>query len=150
MAVQQPCIKFMVVDGAKAPTKGTPDSACFDLYCHGTYDIYSYLVSPMSTKVHTGVFVDIPKGYHLEIYLRSSVGLKTYLRLANGVGIIDSDYTGELILLVDNIGRSLHVVHDGDRLAQCLLVKDTPCKWQKVSKIADKSSIHAGFGSTGR
>ena len=144
----KPIIKFKLAEGAKPPSKGTPASACFDLYVHGTYDIYSYLVSPHATKVRTGVYADIPAGYHLEVYLRSSTGLKTYLRLANQVGIIDSDYKGEIILLVENLGRSLYVLHDGDRIAQCRLVKDEVYDWQQVDEIAE--STHEGFGSTGR
>lgn len=135
-------------EDAKLPTKGTGESACYDVYAHGTYDIYSHLVS-MPVLIGTGIALEIPKGYHVEVYLRSGVAAKTYLRLANGVGVVDSDYVGELKLIVDNIGRGVFTVHDGDRIGQIRLVKDENYRLVEVDKIT-KESTHQGFGSTGR
>lgn len=143
-----PIIRFTLAEGAHAPTKATAESACFDLYAFGNYDIYSHLIG-VSPLIHTGVFVDIPKGYHIEVYLRSGVSHKTCLRLANGTGIIDSDYKGEIMLIVDNIGRGCYPVRDGDRLAQCMLVKNQPTKWELVDEL-NVESTHGGLGSTGR
>lgn len=143
-----PELRFTLADGAKAPTKATEGSACYDLYALGNYNIYSHLLGP-SPLIRTGVSVSIPAGYHIEIYLRSGVSHKTCLRLANAVGIIDSDYTDEIMLIVDNIGRGCYTVKDGDRLAQMMLVKNTECKLVQVDSL-DKESTHTGFGSTGR
>lgn len=144
----KPILKFKrLYDDARLPKRATPESACLDVYAHGTYDVYSHLVSTPA-MIGTGVAMDIPKGYHVEVYLRSGVASKTFLRLANSVGIIDSDYKGELKLLVDNIGRGVYTIHDGDRIAQIKLVKDAVFEVEEVDDIAE--STHGGFGSTGR
>lgn len=141
-------LRIKVVDGAKSPTKATEGSACYDLYAHGNYNLYSHLLGP-SPLIHTGVYVDIPDGYHIEVYLRSGVSHKTCLRLANAVGIIDSDYKDEIMLIVDNIGRGCYTVKDGDRIAQMMLVKNEAYDIEQVDDFS-KESTHAGFGSTGR
>ena len=144
----KPILKFKKLhDDARLPKRATPDSACLDVYAHGTYDVYSHLVSTPA-MIGTGVALDIPKGYHVEVYLRSGVAAKTFLRLANSVGIVDSDYKGELKLIVDNIGRGVYTIHDGDRIAQIKLVKDAVFDIEEVDEIAE--STHGGFGSTGR
>lgn len=132
---------------ARIPTKATPESACYDVYAHGTYDVYSHLVCT-PPLIGTGCAFEIPKGYHIEVNIRSGVSHKTFLRLANGTGIVDSDYTGELMLIVDNIGRGVYTVHDGDRIGQIRLVKDEEYKMEEVDDV--KQGTHAGFGSTGR
>ena len=141
-------LRIKVADGAKAPTKATEGSACYDLYAHGSYNVYSHLLGP-SPLIHTGVFVDIPDGYHIEVYLRSGVSHKTCLRLANAVGIIDSDYKDEIMLIVDNIGRGCYTVQDGDRIAQMMLVKNESYDIEQVDDFS-KESTHGGLGSTGR
>lgn len=144
----KPILKFKkLYDDAQLPKRATPESACLDVYAHGTYDVYSHLVSTPSL-IGTGVAMDIPKGYHVEVYLRSGVAAKTFLRLANSVGIIDSDYKGELKLIVDNIGRGVYTIHDGDRIAQIKLVKDAVFDIEETDEIAE--GTHGGFGSTGR
>lgn len=144
----KPILKFKkLYDDARLPKRVTPESACLDVYAHGTYDVYSHLVSTPA-MIGTGVAMDIPKGYHVEVYLRSGVAAKTFLRLANSVGIIDSDYKGELKLIVDNIGRGVYTIHDGDRIAQIKLVKDAVFDVEEVDEITE--GTHEGFGSTGR
>ena len=78
----KPILKFKrLYDDARLPKRATPESACLDVYAHGTYDVYSHLVSTPA-MIGTGVAMDIPKGYHVEVYLRSGVAAKTFLRLA--------------------------------------------------------------------
>lgn len=140
---------YRIDDNAKLPTKATEGSACFDLYAHGTYDIYSHLIG-QSPLVGTGIIADIPEGYHLEVYIRSGVSHNTCLRLANCVGIIDSDYVGEIKLIIDNIGRGVYVIHDGDRIAQCRLVKNEEFDTVELTKPPIRDNVHEGFGSTGK
>lgn len=141
---------YRIDEDAKLPTKATEGSACFDLYAHGTYDIYSHLIGP-SPLVGTGVIADIPNGYHLEVYIRSGVSHNTCLRLTNSVGIIDSDYVGEIKLIIDNIGRGVHVIHSGDRIAQCRLVKNEEFVTIELTERPTRDNVHHdGFGSTGK
>lgn len=101
-------------------------------------------------KIRTGIAVEIPKGWHGEIHLRSSIGAKTKLRLANGTGIIDSDYRGELLLLVENIGKYEAAISAGQRIAQLILIKDTPFEVTVVDTLSKTERGTGGIGSTGK
>lgn len=131
---------------AVLPTKATPDSACYDLFVHGKYEIYFHGVFNRYL-INTGIALDIPKGYHVELYLRSGIALKTSLRLANHVGIIDSDYTGEIKLIVENIQACYLALTTGMRIAQMRLVKNEEYELVEVAELPENS--HGGFGSTG-
>lgn len=145
-----PKVSFKKVTAdAKAPFKATEGAACFDLYSNDTIRIYPQRGQDKAYMVPTGIKLFIPKGYHVQIYVRSSIGLKTKLRLANGTGIIDSDYTGEVMLLVENIGTVPFTINKGERIAQMMMVKNEPCELLEVYKDT-KDGSHGGFGSTGR
>lgn len=133
---------------AKPPYRATEGSACFDLYANDTVRIYPQRGQDKAYMIPTGIALYTPSGYHVQLYLRSSTGLKTKLRLANGTGIIDSDYTGEVILLVENIGVSAHTINKGERIAQMMLVKNVPTTLEEVEEATQEGG-HEGFGSTG-
>ena len=101
-------------------------------------------------KIRTGIAVEFPKGWHGEIHLRSSIGAKTKLRLANGTGIIDGDYTGELLLLVENVGKYEAAISAGHRIAQLILVRDTPFEVVVVDTLSETKRGSNGIGSTGK
>lgn len=134
---------------AKAPYRATASSACYDVFANDTVTLYPQRGQDKAYKVPTGVAFEIPEGYHLEVYVRSSTGLKTKLRLANGTGIVDSDYADELFLLVENIGSSVTRINKGERIAQVMLVENVPTKLVEVDSFA-KEGTHEGFGSTGK
>lgn len=134
---------------AKAPYLATASSACYDVFANDTVTLYPQRGQDKAYKVPTGVAFEIPEGYHLEVYVRSSTGLKTKLRLANGTGIVDSDYVDELFLLVENIGSSVTRINKGERIAQVMLVENVPTKLVEVDSLT-KEGTHEGFGSTGK
>lgn len=134
---------------AKAPYRATASSACYDVFANDTVTLYPQRGQDKAYKVPTGVAFEIPEGYHLEVYVRSSTGLKTKLRLANGTGIVDSDYVDELFLLVENIGSSVTRINKGERIAQVMLVENVPTKLVEVDSLT-KEGTHEGFGSTGK
>lgn len=116
-----------------------------------TETIYPQRGQEKAYLIHTGIALDIPKGYHAEVYLRSSAGKDTKFRLANGTGIIDNDYTGEIMLLVENIGPYVVRLNEGDRIAQLMLVKDVVFDLEEVEEITkDTKRGDNGFGSTGK
>lgn len=143
-------LKFArITPDAKAPYRATASSACYDVFATDTVTLYPQRGQDNAYKVPTGVAFEIPEGYHLEVYVRSSTGLKTKLRLANGTGIVDSDYVDELFLLVENIGSSVTRINKGERIAQVMLVENVPTKLVEVDSLA-KEGTHEGFGSTGK
>ena len=102
--------------------------------------------------LRTGIILDIPRGYSVRIYTRSSTPLKRGLMLANSVGIIDSDYVDELLLMFVNISNTMVRVEHGDRLAQGELL-ETPDEYfihTRSIKPTQKTDRNGGFGSTGK
>lgn len=143
-------LKFArITPDAKAPYRATASSACYDVFANDTVTLYPQRGQDKAYKVPTGVAFEIPEGYHLEVYVRSSTGLKTKLRLANGTGIVDSDYVDELFLLVENIGSSVTRINKGERIAQVMLVENVPTELVEVDSLT-KEGTHEGFGSTGK
>ena len=90
-----------------------------------------------ATKVHTGIALEVPSGHVGKIYLRSSTGANTKIRLANGTGIIDSDYRGELILLCENIGDGPVSLFSGDRIAQILIEPLANVTFKEVKELSE-------------
>ena len=101
------------------------------------------------TKVHTGLAMSIPKGYHAEVHIRSSWG-KRGIRLANCTGIIDSDYRGELKLLLINDTTDIYYAPEGERIAQLILVKDPVFTIKEVDELDETKRGKGGFGSTNK
>lgn len=132
----------------KTPEYATEHAAGIDLYCKTDRDV---IIKPKETvKIHTGLYVEIPDGFFGAVYPRSSTGVKKHLMLANTVGIIDSDYRGELMVFFYNYGDCDQVIENGDRLAQLVIQPYLRCEIKKVDELADSKRGDGGFGSTGK
>lgn len=135
-------------DNAMLPSQKTEGAAGFDLYTVEDVWIEPFNVVG-SVSISTGIALEIPKGYHGKLILRSSTGKNTRLRLSNQVGIIDSDYRGEIKILMDNMDRqSLHIMK-GTRLCQILIEANTPVEFVWSDSISKTKRASGGFGSTG-
>lgn len=134
---------------AVIPKRQTEGSVGFDLSSIEDMTIKNTNVQPKAYLIHTGIALDIPKGYHGKIFLRSSTGLNTKLRLANGTGIIDSDYKGEIMLIIENNARQYQTIRKGERIAQILIEKDEDVTFVETTK-APRQTRHRGLGSTGK
>jgi dUTP pyrophosphatase len=128
------------------PEPATGGAAGFDLAAAADIEI-----PPRSIRlVGTGLVIAVPDGHFLGIFARSSTPLKRGLMVANGVGIIDSDYCGpedEIKIQVFNITDAPVKVARGDRLAQGIILPAPRVEWEEVSETARPS--RGGFGSTG-
>ena len=128
------------------PEPATGGAAGFDLAAAADIEI-----PPRSIRlVGTGLVIAVPDGYFLGIFARSSTPLKRGLMVANGVGIIDSDYCGpadEIRIQVLNITDAAVKVARGDRLAQGIVLPCPRVEWDEVQDISQPS--RGGFGSTG-
>lgn len=122
---------------------GTEGSAGYDLKIK-----LDVVIKPREVLlVSTGISVDIPKGYFGLVVPRSSTGKKGLI-LKNTVGIIDSDYTGEILCNIENVGSETFLGYAGDRLFQLIIV---PCATPKVVYVDELKTTErgsAGFGST--
>lgn len=139
-----------LTDTAILPAFATAGAACFDLHADlKSEDGCEQIIFSYEHVFRTGLAFDIPKGYALMVYSRSGHGFKNDVRLANCVGVIDSDYTGEVKvkLTIDNDGG--FVVSHGDRIAQAMLIK-VPCvQLVEVDELKTTERGANGFGSTG-
>ena len=101
-------------------------------------------------KFHTGLAIETPQGMHAEIYVRSSVGCKRHLRLANSVGIVDETYRGEVLVFIHNFGQEPVTVKHQERLCQMLLKESYNVNVVEVDELSDTERGVNGFGSTGK
>jgi dUTP pyrophosphatase len=116
------------------------------------YDIYSsesVVIKPGEViAVPTGISVQVPQGFDLQVRVRSSLASKGII-LANGVGTIDSDYTGEIKVLLANIGKKKYTINKLDRVAQLVLIKHEYIDF-KIDTLKETDRGSGGFGSTGK
>lgn len=134
------------------PTYGTAGAACFDLYAmNDGSDTYALPTVFADTFVaRTGLAFDIPKDYVMLVYSRSGHGFKENIRLANCVGVIDSDYTGEVMVkLTRDSDCGGFVVNHGDRIAQAMLIPVNQVTFEEVEELKETERGSKGFGSTG-
>ena len=128
------------------PSYGTSEAAGFDLA-----SAHDLLVGARQIAlVRTGLVIEVPTGYFLAIFARSSTPLKRGLIVANGVGVIDPDYSGpndEVMIQVMNVTETEVRVQRGDRLAQGIVLPAPRVTWEEVSEIRELT--RGGFGSTG-
>ena len=133
-------------DLAKIPTRGSAEAAGYDLYAASSYDIE---IAPHNTvKIGTGLKMAIPKGYFGAIYARSGIAVKQGLRPANCVGVIDSDYRGEVIVALHNDTEEHQVVLAGSRIAQLIIAPYAEVTIEE-SNLDETDRGEGGFGSTG-
>ena len=145
-------LKFMKLnDAAITPTRGSVDAAGYDLY---TYEEVS--IREGETKlVHTGIAIEIPDGYFGAVYARSGLATKQGLRPANCVGVIDSDYRGEIMVALHKDAKLTNPWLDtekipaGTRIAQIVIQPYISVEFEEVADLSETDRGAGGFGSTG-
>ena len=131
------------------PSYATVGSAAFDLAAADDQTIGAGEV----TLVPTGLVIEVPPGHFLGIFARSSTPLKRGLLVANGVGVVDSDYCGpedEVRIQVLNVTHDEVLVARGDRLAQGIVLPAPRVEWREVEATDLRRESRGGFGATGR
>ena len=99
--------------------------------------------------VKTGLFVEIPIGYEIQVRPRSGLAFKKGITVLNSPGTIDADYRGEIGVLLVNLSSEPFVIEDGERIAQLVLASHEQASWQEVEILGDTDRGQGGFGSTG-
>jgi dUTP pyrophosphatase len=127
------------------PTKGSDAAAGVDLYAPR-----ALVIHPGSNGViNTGLAIEIPDGYFGAIFARSGMATRKGLRPANCVGVIDSDYRGEIIVVLHNDTDIIRPVQEGDRIAQLVILPYEKIEFSEVEELTDTERADGGFGSTG-
>ena len=101
------------------------------------------------TIVTTGLYLSLPKGLEAQVRPRSGLAIKKGITVLNSPGTIDSDYRGEIGVILINLSNEAFKVKNGDRIAQLIIAKYESTSWDGVEKLEDSSRGSAGFGSTG-
>jgi len=128
------------------PHYATAGAACFDIAAlHG-----GRVPVGQSAAFSTGLAFEVPPGFVLMIYSRSGHGFRHGLRLVNGTGVIDSDYRGEVKVMLHNDGQEGYTVTAGERIAQAMLVPAPQVQLVEVDVLSETARGAAGFGSTGK
>lgn len=100
--------------------------------------------------VPTGLFVQLPEGYEAQVRPRSGLALKQGLTCLNSPGTVDSDYRGEIKVLLINLSGETQLIQPGDRIAQLVVQKTEKVVWHAVTALDETGRSSSGFGSTGK
>ena len=134
-------------EGLELPSYATPGAVGLDLRAAVSAEL---VVAPGGrTLVPTGIAVAIPEGFEGQVRMRSGLALKKGLILPNAPGTIDSDYRGELCVLVANIGVEPVVIARGDRISQLVVAPVARAALERVTELPPSGRSDGGFGSTG-
>lgn len=99
--------------------------------------------------VPTGLYLEIPAGYEVQVRPRSGLAAKKGITVLNAPGTIDADYRGEVCVILVNLSSEEFVVERGERVAQLVLAKHEQIEWESAETLADSDRGQGGFGSTG-
>lgn len=131
------------------PTRATAGSAAYDLR-YTPKDGDSIVVRPNDTEVlPTGLSIELPEGYAALVCSRSGLAAKHGIQVLNAPGIIDSDYRGEIGVILHNTGDNNVIFRAGDRIAQLMIVPALSVDWVSVEALGETDRGNGGFGSTG-
>ena len=143
-------------ESATLPTKGSKYAAGLDLYANNYHGMegdkkeWTFSINPGETiKVGTGIAVEIPEGYFGGIYARSGLATKQGLAPANKVGVVDSDYRGEVIVALHNHSTMPQFIHKNDRIAQLVIQPYLDVVPEVITDLTDTERGEGGFGSSG-
>ena len=141
-------IKYKVLNElAKEPTRGSEYAAGYDLYAATDREISLF---PHTTQlIGTGLAFELPDGYFGAVYARSGLASKKGLRPANCVGVVDSDYRGEVMVALHNDSDHIMAIDAGERIAQLVLMPYVNMTFEQVEELNTTNRGEGGFGSTG-
>ena len=135
-------------ENAIMPTYGSAEAAGADLY--------ACLTAPMTIQpgesvfIPTGLAMELPVGFAGLIYARSGLACKRGLAPANKVGVVDSDYRGEFMIVLHNHGETAQTIEHGERIAQLVITPVFTPGFTEVDELSDTERSGGGFGSTGK
>tara|TARA_R110002126_G_scaffold37800_1_gene113617 strand:- start:227 stop:691 length:465 start_codon:yes stop_codon:yes gene_type:complete len=129
------------------PKYSTKGSAAMDLVAE--IGRQQHIIQGSNQLIPTGIAVSVPKGYCLKIYARSGIADKRGLAPSNAVGLVDSDYTGQVYVSLANHSEVTQYIEPGERIAQVMLEEVIPFQWEQVDELEETDRGVGGFGSTG-
>ena len=141
-------IKVINQSRHKLPAYQTEHAAGLDIYANLDEEI---LLKPMERAlIPTGLFMEIPVGYEVQIRPRSGLAYKHGVTVLNTPGTIDADYRGEVKVILVNLSNQDFVVKNGERIAQMVVAKHETVAWMAVESLSETGRGAGGYGSTGK
>ncbi|MGA3286786.1 MAG: dUTP diphosphatase [Bacteroidota bacterium] len=129
------------------PTYATEESAGMDICAAVEKDVE---IQPGDTVlISTGFIIELPQGHEAQVRPRSGLAIKHNIGILNSPGTVDSDYRGEVKIILTNFGKRPYIIHRGDRIAQMIVTKYERVQWKEVSSLAESVRGEGGFGHTG-
>ena len=119
-------------------------------------DVRANLSEPIVLKplaralVSTGLFVELPAGFEMQVRPRSGLAAKFGLTVLNAPGTIDADYRGEVKVILANLSGEEFTINDGERIAQLVVARHEQVEWEQAEELSDTTRGAGGFGSTGK
>lgn len=140
-------VRYRVEDGVLAPSYQSSGSSGMDVRAHLSE---SLVIKPgRSVLVPTGLYLEIPSGYEVQIRSRSGLALKNGIMVLNSPGTIDSDYRGEIKVILMNLSSEDFVINNNDRIAQLVLSRYEKAELVLSDQLEETERGSGGFGSTG-
>ncbi len=140
-------VKVINRSGLDLPSYETPGSAGMDL--RAAINDPVELKAGCRTMIPTGLFVEIPVGYEMQVRPRSGLAAKKGITVLNSPGTVDSDYRGEICVILYNSSTESFVIERGERIAQAIVAKYERVEWSSVEELSSTERGAGGFGSTG-
>lgn len=141
-------IKIINQSAHPLPAYETIGSAGMDMRANLNED---FILKPFERfAIPTGISIELPQGFEAQVRPRSGLSLKSGLMIPNSPGTIDSDYRGEIKVIVANISQENITIKDGDRIAQLVIAKYEKAEWLIADEIDKTERGEGGFGSTGK
>ena len=141
-------VKIVNTSGNSLPQYATEGASGVDLRANIKLPIS--LKSLERNLVSTGFFIELPKGYEAQVRPRSGLAVKQGLTCLNSPGTIDSDYRGEIKVLLINLSGEEQIINPGERIAQLVLQQVEKIEWKEVTTLTETVRNAGGFGSTGK
>ncbi len=141
-------IKIINESSNQPPEYATAGSSGMDIRANLTASV---ILKPLERQlIPTGIFVELPLGYEIQIRPRSGLAIKQGITCLNSPGTIDADYRGEIKVILINLSNEVVTIHHGDRIAQMVLQQVVQAEWMQVDIISETKRGDGGFGHTGK
>ncbi|MBO9634719.1 MAG: dUTP diphosphatase [Chitinophagaceae bacterium] len=141
-------VKIINQSSNPLPEYGTPGAAGLDLRANLEAPV---VLQPLErTLIPTGLFIELPEGYEAQVRPRSGLAIKQGLTCLNTPGTIDSDYRGEIKVILINLSQEPQTIQHADRIAQMVVASYTKVQWESVVSISSTQRAEGGFGHTGK
>lgn len=142
-----PTVKVINKGGNPLPEYATAFSAGLDVRAANDEPI---VLAPLArAMVPTGLYLEIPRGYEVQVRPRSGLAAKKGVTVLNSPGTIDSDYRGEVCVILVNLSNEPFTIERGERIAQLVLARYEQIEWEEVGQLSSSGRGEGGFGSTG-